>query len=193
VSKHPNGHAREHSDCVLLYALQALPTGETSATEAHLAECSPCRREIEALRPVVDSFVHWPRAILRPTAPLWERLAARLAIETRVAATTAPEDNWQEPEWKEAAPGLWYQLLSKDSDTHRVTMLVRLEPGAEYPSHFHAGVEELHLLDGELRIDDRKLHAGDYNRAGAGTGDTRVWSETGCACVLITSHRDILK
>ena len=47
--------------------------------------------------------------------------------------------------------------------------------------------EELHLLDGELWIDDSKLYPGDYNRAEACTGDKRVWSETGCTCVLITS------
>ena len=26
-----------------------------------------------------------------------------------------------------------------------------------------------------------------------GTSDKRIWSETGCTCVLITSHRDVLK
>jgi anti-sigma factor ChrR (cupin superfamily) len=84
-------------------------------------------------------------------------------------------------------------LDSVDGETRRVTMLVRLEPGVEYPPHVHAGVEELYLLDGELWIDDRRLHPGDYHRAVAGTGDKRVWSEGGCTCVLITSHRDILK
>jgi len=72
-------------------------------------------------------------------------------------------------------------------------MLVRLEPGGEYPPHDHAGLEELHLLHGELWIDDRKLYAGDYNRAQVGTGDSRVWSETGCTCVLITSTLDRLR
>jgi len=56
----------------------------------------------------------------------------------------------------------------------------------------HAGLEELHLLEGELWIDERKLYPGDYNRAEPGTGDKRVWSETGCTCVLITSTKDVL-
>jgi hypothetical protein len=72
-------------------------------------------------------------------------------------------------------------------------MLVRLAPGSCYPPHTHAGVEELHLLDGELWIDDRKLYPGAYNRAEPGTGDERVWSETGCTCVLITSTLDKLR
>jgi len=90
------------------------------------------------------------------------------------------------------APGIAVKLLAVDEDTHRVSMLVRLAPGGVYPPHTHAGVEELHLLQGELWIDDRKLYPGDYNRAESGTGDKRVWSETGCTCVLITSARDVL-
>jgi anti-sigma factor ChrR (cupin superfamily) len=50
----------------------------------------------------------------------------------------------------------------------------------------------LHLLHGELLIDDKKLQAGDFIRAEAGSVDHRVWSETGCTCVLITSTRDAI-
>jgi anti-sigma factor ChrR (cupin superfamily) len=74
-----------------------------------------------------------------------------------------------------------------------VSMLVRLAPNTSYPPHTHAATEELHLLDGELWINDRKLFPGDYNRGEAGESDVRVWSETGCTCVLITSHRDVLR
>jgi anti-sigma factor ChrR (cupin superfamily) len=71
-------------------------------------------------------------------------------------------------------------------------MLVRLAPGTEYPLHRHADIEELHLLHGELMIDDKKLHAGDFIRAEAGSVDHRVWSETGCTCVLFTSTKDAI-
>jgi hypothetical protein len=70
--------------------------------------------------------------------------------------------------------------------------LVRLAPGTAYPPHRHAGVEELFLLHGELWIDDRKLYPGDYNRGEPGAADERVWSETGCTCVLITSPSDVI-
>jgi hypothetical protein len=68
---------------------------------------------------------------------------------------------------------------------HRVGMLVRLAPGIAYPPHRRADLEELHLLEGELMIGDRKLVPGDHNRAEPGTIDLRVGSETGCTCVLI--------
>ena len=41
---------------------------------------------------------------------------------------------------------------------------------------------------------EKKLHAGDFIRADSGRVDHRVWSETGCTCVLLTSTKDeILK
>jgi anti-sigma factor ChrR (cupin superfamily) len=88
--------------------------------------------------------------------------------------------------------GISCKLLATDEIHSRVSMLVCLAPGVDYPAHTHAGVEELHLLEGELMIDGRKLYLGDYNRAEPGSLDARVWSATGCTCVLITSPQDRL-
>jgi anti-sigma factor ChrR (cupin superfamily) len=145
------------------------------------------------LRPLVDSFAAWPTDVLRPPASLQDHLADRIAAETGAQRVSPPAAQWSEPEWEAVAPGIKCKLLAQDPATHMVSMLVRLVPGGEYPPHMHAGVEELHLLDGELWIDERKLYPGDYNRAEPGTGDKRVWSETGCTCVLITSTKDILR
>ena len=130
--------------------------------------------------------------VLSPSASLQERLALRIAADTGMAPVVPPATRWSEPAWEQVAPGIECKILARDEQNHRVSMLVRLAPGGEYPPHTHAGVEELHLLDGELWIDDRKLFPGDYNRAEPGTGDKRVWSETGCTCVLVTSTRDKL-
>ena len=130
---------------------------------------------------------------LRPAPSLQARLAQRIATETGGKPVLPSARQWVEPEWEDVAPGISCKLLATDTQKHVISMLVRLAPGGEYPPHTHAGVEELHLLDGELWIDDRKLYPGDYNRAEPGTGDKRVWSETGCTCVLITSTRDILR
>ena len=183
----------ERAELVCAYAVHALPSREVRAIEAHLASCAQCRRELETLRPIVDAFVSWPADVLRPAASLQERLARRIAAETGGEPLLPPARQWVEPEWEEVAPGISVKMLANDEERHVVSMLVRLVPGGEYPPHAHAGVEELHLLDGELWIDDRKLYPGDYNRAEPGTGDQRVWSETGCTCVLITSTKDILR
>jgi anti-sigma factor ChrR (cupin superfamily) len=148
---------------------------------------------MEALRPVIHSLVSWPIDVLRPSESLWGRLAHRIAAETGEDPVLPATQPRAEPEWDEVAPGITCKLLATDTELDRVSMLVRLAPGVDYPPHTHAGVEELHLLHGELWINDRKLYPGDYNRAESGTADKRVWSETGCTCVLITSTRDVIR
>jgi anti-sigma factor ChrR (cupin superfamily) len=177
---------------VSVYALGAVPANEVPALEAHVQSCAECRARLASLRPVVDAFKFWPNAVLSPSDALREKLATRIAAETRTVLPTSARAQWVEPEWEQAAPGISCKLLATDSEHDRVSMLVRLDPGVAYPPHTHAGREELYLLEGELWIEDRKLYPGDYNRAEAGTADKRVQSETGCACVLITSMRDVL-
>jgi len=179
-------------DDAFLHALRALPPGEAALADAHLAGCDACRQEMETLRPVVESFVAWPTELLRPPAALWDRLAQRIGVDPGDARATPSPAPWREPEWREVAPGISCKLLATDAEHDRVSMLVRLAPGVEYPPHRHAGLEELHLLHGELEIGDRTLQPGDYNRAEPGTEDHRVWSATGCTCVLITSYRDVI-
>ena len=182
----------EQSEVTCAYAAQALAANEVAAAEAHIASCAECQRELESLRPVVDRFVSWPTDVLRPATSLQARLARRIAEETG-KQPVVPARQWSEPEWEQVAPGIECKLLATDAERHRVSMLVRLAPGASYPAHTHAGAEELHLLDGELWIDGRKLFPGDYNYGAPGAGDERVWSETGCTCLLITSTKDVLR
>ena len=159
---------------------------------------STVRAALDALTPdersAIESafFVGRTHSEVAEQLKVQERLARRLAELSRRAPADPPPPTWREPDWEEVSPGIFCKLLANDTERHRVSMLVRLLPNVEYPPHTHAGLEELHLLDGELWIDDRKLQPGDYNRAEAPTADKRVWSETGCTCVLITSTRDIL-
>jgi len=183
----------EQSEVTCAYAAQALAPSEVAAAEAHIAACADCRRELDSLRPVVDRLVSWPTDVLRPTTALQTRLALRIAEETGKQPVLPPARQWSEPEWEQVAPGIECKLLASDTENHRVSMLVRLAPGARYPAHTHAGVEELHLLDGELWINERKLVPGDYNYGAPGALDERVWSETGCTYVLITSTKDTLR
>ena len=181
------------AEMVSLYAVGALRASEASAVEAHIARCAYCRDEFEALRWLVDSFTSSQADLLRPSESLWQRLEIRIGQGAEGRRPPKEPQPWSEPAWEDVAPGISCKILASDSANERITMLVRLAPGVEYPPHTHADVEELYLLWGELWIDHRKLRPGDYNRAERGTTDRRVWSETGCTCVLITSTRDTLR
>jgi quercetin dioxygenase-like cupin family protein len=192
MSQKSGQHDQQHLDCVFLYALRTLPSNEAADVEECIAACAECRQELEALGPIVGSFASWPTDVLRPSRLLWDRLVERIAAETGRKPVAAPVSAQLSPtpEWEEAAPGIFVKLLAADAENDNVSMLVRLAPGADYPSHRHAGIEELHLLHGELMVNDRKLFPGDYIRTEAGTVDHRVWSETGCTCFLMTSTQD---
>jgi anti-sigma factor ChrR (cupin superfamily) len=183
----------DQMELVSAYVLHALPVSEVSALEAHIAICQQCRRELQTLRPIIDAFSAWPIEVLRPSQSIWDRLLER--IETEVPKNPQPTTrrDWVEPDWEEVASGISCKILATNAEQDRVTMLVRLVAGGEYPPHRHTGVEELHLLNGELWIDERKLHPGDYHRAERGSADRRVWSDTGCTCLLVTSPSDVLR
>ena len=184
-------HDREHLDGLVLYVLHALPASEFAVVENRVSRCVECQREIETLRPIVRAFVAWPIDVLRPAESLWGRLSERIAREDGTRPFVPAPERPFKPEWEEAAPGVNVKILARD-DNDTVSMLVRLAPGASYPGHTHAAVEELHLLYGELKVDDRTLRPGDFIHAEPGSVDQRVWSETGCTCVLVTSSKDTL-
>jgi anti-sigma factor ChrR (cupin superfamily) len=187
------GNSCNQSAQLSAYVMRALPPDEAVTLETHVVSCPQCRQELETLQSVAVALAFWPSEFVRPPASLQERLAHRIAAERGEIPVMPPPHQWDEPAREEVAPGIFCKLLATDTEGHRVSMLVRLSPGVEYPPHTHAGLEELFLLDGELLVDDRKLYPGDYNRAEPLSSDQRVWSETGCTCVLITSTQDVVR
>ena len=185
-------HSQEHLDLVFLFALRALSPREMASVEAQISSCEDCQWEIRTLRPIVRSFVGWSTDVLRPAEPLWGRLAKRISSESGTRPFATPLDALAKSEWEEAAPGIHVKILARNAEIDSVSMLVRLDPGTDYPAHQHAGIEELHLLHGVLKVDDRTLYPGDFIHAEAGSVDHRVWSETGCTCFLMTSTEDAL-
>jgi len=192
MSSQETDHYQEHLDRLFLHALQALPADEMDTVERQISSCTDCQKEIQTLRPIVSTFVGWSTNVLRPPESLWGRLAQRLATELGTEPFKELRDGPRKPQWEQAASGIHVQILARDEENDRVSMLVRLDPGTDYPGHMHGGVEELHLLHGVLRVDDRTLYPGDFIHAEVGTVDHRVWTEIGCTCFLTTSNKDVL-
>lgn len=151
MNSKPGTHSQEHLDLVFLLALQALPPREIASVEAQISSCEDCQHEIETLRPIVHSFVGWSTDLLRPAESLWGRLTERIAGETATVPFVPPLEAPVKPEWEEAAPGIHVKILGANAENDSVSMLVRLDPGSDYPGHSHAGIEELHLLHGDRK------------------------------------------
>jgi anti-sigma factor ChrR (cupin superfamily) len=178
------------ADMLIEYALQTVTWKEASTIETHLRTCAACRLRLDALRPVLGVFAYWPTDMLRPPTSLWPRLRRRIAGGDE-EIPPVPQ-SWREPDWTAVSRDVSCKMLAGDTETGRVSMLVRLAATGTYPSHRHASTEQLYVLDGELMIDDKTLYPGDYYEASAGTADRLVWSDTGCTCLLITSASDQL-
>lgn len=191
----------------LFYALGSLSPEEHSAFEQHLADgCDVCRAELRSVTGVMGRLASSVAAT--PPETLRERLGERLARETAGGGESAAIDPKPQGSgvvlnegglliarslaiaWQALAPGIEFKPLFVDSSAARLTALVRMAAGARYPSHRHAGTEELYLLEGDLVVEGNRMQPGDYCRAEVGSlhGETR--SETGCLFILSASQQD---
>ena len=87
-------------------------------------------------------------------------------------------------------PGIDYKLIARDAESGVRTQLVRFAPGARYPRHRHAGIEEIFLLEGSVSVNGVVLRAGDYCRSEPGTEEVGTYSETGGLALIVSSERD---
>lgn|SRR5579862_715693 len=96
--------------------------------------------------------------VLSPAESLWGRLAKPIAREADTRSYVPPLEASANPEWEGAAPGIHVTILATNADDNE-SMLVRLDPGTDYPAHQHAGIEELHLLYNRGRFIPFRMHA----------------------------------
>ena len=180
-----------------LYVFGLLDAEETRGIERHLKSgCPVCFEEWKAL---ASTAAELPKALdrIRPEPSLKDRLMARIAA--------APAGGFEEPEpgvfvlrggrgrWRKAPwPGVTFQQLYVDQKTGNATSLLKLEPGAQYPAHHHAGVEQCWVIEGKVRIGAIEVEAGDFEYAAAQTDHGIVQSDTGCLLLIIASQNDEL-
>jgi putative transcriptional regulator len=184
-----------------LYALGAMTQEESAAYEAHLsAGCPVCQAEVGAFREVTGGIALSVEPVT-PPAELRERLMNTAPKGLQVDAGSAPgtmyEKNGvfisrpQEMDWTSGQlPGLFSKVLFNDSQRGYSTALVRMLAGAHYPTHKHAGVEELYLLEGELNVDELSMRPGDYCRGEVGSIHGEIFTNTGCLFLVSSSHHD---
>lgn len=86
-------------------------------------------------------------------------------------------------EWRALNPLVAIKVLHQAG---RVTsMLLKLEPGAELPSHIHAADEECLVLEGEITLGEGiTMTAGDYHRAFKGAPHAAAASVYGALLFL---------
>ena len=86
--------------------------------------------------------------------------------------------------------GVQVRRLFVDPPRNQMTMLVRMEAGSSYPQHIHDGPEECYVLQGDLRVGDKVLRSGDYQRAAPRSRHGIQSTENGCLLFIVSSLTD---
>lgn len=179
------------------YALGALSLWEARAFEEHLAEgCKHCAAELQSFEETTLSLaVAAPEA--EPSAQVREKLLSFVAGEMHSPSTTlraAPPLplmtlRADEGEWHEAGKGVMVKQLFVDPQSGMVTSLFKMQPGTRIPLHYHRGIEQCYVVEGDFHADNQSLGAGDFHVAQAGSTHEPVYT-LGGALLLIVAPAD---
>ena len=90
------------------------------------------------------------------------------------------------------APGVRYKVLRHHPERRGITLLLRFEPGADYPAHRHPEGEEYYVLEGSLDDGGRTYGAHTYVYHPPGSVHRPV-SPDGCVLlVLLPAHIEVV-
>lgn len=204
--------AGELADWAALYVLGALSSDERARCELRLANDAAFRAEVEKLRPTVDALAQCAEPVAPPAA-LYARILERAGLTGARGSSVEAEGVQPWKQWRAqqrtqafdylaasagefvptAVPGISVRKLFVDPAADRVTMLVRMQPGASFPSHRHAGPEECYVLAGDIRVGpELHMHAGDYQRADLDSVHPVQSTDCGCLLLITSSLHDEL-
>ncbi len=199
----PRADAEERA---ALSACGALTPPERTALESDLARDGELRREVarldrvaRALVATVDPVTPDPRvrdAVLR-SAPGSEAKGAQVwsdwkddEIDSGILFTLPGSEGSWEPT---GIDGIEVRRLFVDRVHNRMTAMFRMAAGTAYAPHVHDGPEECYVLEGDLHVgEDIVMHAGDYQRAPAGSTHGVQRTEHGCVLLISGSLHDEL-
>jgi anti-sigma factor ChrR (cupin superfamily) len=89
-------------------------------------------------------------------------------------------------------PGIRMKVLALNRSSGYATLLLDVAPGTRFPAHHHAGAEECYVVSGSLYTCGRRMTAGDFLHADAGTDHGELRTDEGCRVLLVVPPEDHL-
>lgn len=126
-------------------------------------------------------------AALRPVeldADRRDELKARL--RSRLVPPPEGTTTWRASDsgWFRPAPNLEMKLLRRIESEGTQELLVRMGPGCVVPEHSHRKEEQMVILEGEVRVGEHLLRAGDTHVAPPGSRHPALSTESGVLMLL---------
>lgn len=129
-----------------------------------------------------------------PSPDVKARLMARIAdandaaIPAGFAFRWANDDTWL----PHPVPGIRMKVLALNRASGYATLLLDVAAGTRFPAHHHEGAEECYVLSGTVYTCGRKMSAGDFLHADAGTDHGELYTPDGCQVLLVVPPEDEL-
>jgi quercetin dioxygenase-like cupin family protein len=192
----------QQQELASLYAVGALDAAAQAAFERELRGNEELRQFVHQLQRTADLI-----ALSAPAQPLPPGLRAKVVqrIEAMGSEPAAPKsaaplipglsflDAPGARDWKPLPiPGTYIKLLSLEKERGYAVLMGKLDPGARYPAHTNAGPEDFYILTGDLHIGNRRLGAGDFHHADAGSQHEENYSVEGCTLIAVLTTDDPL-
>jgi quercetin dioxygenase-like cupin family protein len=162
-------------------AIGALDAAERRDLHARLATLPPDLQEQVSRLYDVTLTLAAGDAQLDPPPHVRERLMARIGTPTRYTVTG------EDGEWTATAlRGITMKARGL------VTMLIRGEAGAVYPSHRHSAPEQCYVISGSVLVDGRVLRPGDFHHADADSDHGELVTPDGAEVLIVGGINDYL-
>jgi anti-sigma factor ChrR (cupin superfamily) len=190
--------SEEQQEQASLYVLGALNPEETAAFEAEMAKSVDLRELTLSLQSAIAMIARAMPGQL--PSSLRGKIMQRLdSLEQTVKPPPSIPPGLKflaaaaETGWKPLPiPGAFIKVLSVEREHNYAVLLGKLEPGARYPAHIHAGSEDFYILSGDLFIGNHKLLAGDFHHAAKGSRHEENYSVEGCTLIAVLTLDDPL-
>ena len=121
------------------------------------------------------------------------RLMARLddatsAVPPGFSFRLAGDQDWQ----PHPVPGIRMKVLALNRSRGYATLLLDVAPGTTFPAHHHGGDEECYVISGSVVACGKRIGAGDFHHADAGSDHGELWTDEGCRVLLVVAAEDYL-
>lgn len=141
----------------------------------------------DTIDPIVLDELLTALAPQTPPAGLRARVVQR--VQASEAARHYPATVRADGGWKQLSPGIEVKVLCVDVQAHTKSFLLRAQAGTRVPAHGHRCFEECLVLEGDFRMGDLTLRAGDFHCVPAGALHPEAHTEGG-VLVYLRTHLD---
>ncbi len=193
---------KDFIDLASLYVLGALDERDVRLVEDFAETSDELKNDLDRLQIAALAIPYGLKDSEIP-ARLKERLFQEINSEHPIETPILPsksESNLfsfqiksSEIDWQphpQGIDGVSVSTLFVDEASRKFTGLIRCEAGAIYPSHRHAGEEEIFILEGDLIIDSQSFEVGDYIYSAPNSLHSPIFNQSGCLFLVKTSLDD---